>query len=64
MNGYCDKFSRDYVEMDVAEAHIYMRHHKGAKLEYFYVSNVVYHKFTNGAISYTLKGENINVMLE
>ena len=28
------------------------------------VSNVIYHKFSHGAISYTLNGENVNVMLE
>ena len=28
------------------------------------VSNVTYHKFSHGAISYMLNGENVNVMLE
>ena len=41
-----------------------MRRHQGAKVEHFDVSNVIYHKFSHGAISYTLKGENVNVMLE
>ena len=27
-------------------------------------SNVIYHKFSHGAAFYTLKGENVNVMLE
>ena len=41
-----------------------MRHHQGAKVEHFDVSNVIYHKFSNGGVSYTLNGENVNVMLE
>ena len=39
-----------------------MRRHQGAKVEHFDVSNVIYHKF--GAVSYTLNGKNVNVMLE
>ena len=27
-------------------------------------SNVIYHKFSHGAVSYTLNGENVYVMLE
>ena len=46
------------------EAHVYMRRHQGAKVEHFDVSNVIYHKFSHGAVSYTLSGENVNVMLE
>ena len=46
------------------EAHVYMRRHQGAKVERFDVSNVTYHKFSHGAVSYTLNGENVNVMLE
>ena len=41
-----------------------MRRHQGAKVEHFDVSNVIYHKFSHGAISFTLNGENVNVMLE
>ena len=29
-----------------------------------HVNNVIYHKFSHGAVSYTLNGENVNVMLE
>ena len=47
-----------------AEARVYMRRHQDAKLKYFYVSNVIYHKFSYGAVSYTLNRENVNVMLE
>ena len=46
------------------EAHVYMRRHQGAKFEHFDVSNVIYHKFSHGAVSYMLNVENVNVMLE
>ena len=46
------------------EAHVCMRRHQGAKVEHFDFSNVIYHKFSYGAVSYTLNGENVNVMLE
>ena len=41
-----------------------MRHHQGAKVKHFDVSNVIYHEFSHGAVSYTLNGENVNVILE
>ena len=41
-----------------------MRRHQGAKVEHFDVSNVIYHKFSHGAVSYTRNGENVNIMLE
>ena len=41
-----------------------MRRHQGLKVEHFDVSNVIYHRFSHGAVSYTLNGENVNVMLE
>ena len=46
------------------EAHVYMRRHQGAKVKHFDVSNVIYYKFSHGAVSNTLNGENVNVMLE
>ena len=45
------------------EGHVYMRSHQGAKVKHFDIS-VIYHKFSHGAVSYTLNGENVNVMLE
>ena len=48
----------------LTEAHVYMRRHQGEKVEHFDVSNVIYHKFSHGAVSYMLNGENVNVMLE
>ena len=67
MQGYCDIFSKAYFEADVNRStclHVYMRRHQGAKVEHFDVSNVIYHKFSHGAVSYTLSSENVNVMLE
>ena len=46
------------------EVHVYMRRHQGAKVEHFDVSNVIYHKFSYGGVSYSLNGENVNDMLE
>ena len=37
---------------------------QGAKFEHFDVSNVIYHIFSHGAVSFTINGLNINVMLE
>ena len=45
-------------------AHVYMQRHQGAKVKDFDVSNVIYHKIPHGAVSCTLNGENVNVMLE
>ena len=36
---------------------VYIRRHQGAKVEHFNVSNVIYHKFSHGIVSYTLTGE-------
>ena len=44
------------------EAHVYMRRHQGAKVEHFDISNVIYHKFSHGAVSYTLNKENVNIV--
>ena len=43
------------------EAHVYMRHHQGAKVENF---DIIYQKFSHGAGFYTINGENVNVLLE
>ena len=64
MQGYCDIFLRIILKRTSTEAHVYMRRHQDAKVEHFDVSNVIYHKFSHGAISYTLIGENVNVTLE
>ena len=65
MQGYCDVFFlRIILKRTSTEAHVYMRRHQSAKFEHFDVSNVIYNKFSQGAISYRLNGENVNVMLE
>ena len=64
MQGYCDIFLWIILKRTSTEAHVYMRRHQGAKVEHFDVSNVIYHKFSHGAVSYMLNGENVNVILE
>ena len=50
----------DYFEADVARSkNVYIRRHQGAKVEHFAVSNVIYHKFSHGVVSYTLNGETL-----
>ena len=60
MQGYCDVFVRIISKRTSTEA--YIRCHQGAKFEHFDVSNVIYHKFSHGAVSYTLHEKNVNVM--
>ena len=64
MQRYCDIFLWTILKRMLSEAHVYMQRHQGAEVENFDVSNVIYHRFSHGAISYTLNGENVNVMLE
>ena len=62
MQRYCDIFSKDYFEADVDRSTCL--HATPSKVEHFDVSNVIYHKFSHGAVFYTLNGENVNIMLE
>ena len=64
MQGHCDVFLRIILKRTSTEAHVYMRRHQGAKVEHFDVSNEIYQKFSHGGVSYTLNGENLDVMLE
>ena len=48
----------------LTEENVYMRRHQDEKVKHFDVSKVTYHKFSHGTVSYTLNGENVNVMLE
>ena len=64
MQGYCEVFLRIIFKSTSTKAHVYMRRYQGAKFEHFDVSDVIYHKFSHGADSYTLNGKNVNVMLE
>ena len=57
-------FLRIILKRTSTEAHVYIRCHQGAKVEHSDVSNVIYHKFSHGAVSYTLNGENVNAMFE
>ena len=64
MQGNYVCFLRTILKQTSTEAHVYMRRHQGAKVKHFDVNNVIYHKFSYGAVSYALNGENVNVMLE
>ena len=65
MQRYCDVFFlQTFLKRMSIEAHVYMRRHLGAKFEHFDISNMVYHKFSQGAVSCMLNGENVKVMLE
>ena len=64
MQGYCDIFLRIILKPTSTEAHVYMRRHQGVKVEHFDVSNMIYHKFSHGAVSYMLNEENVSVKLE
>ena len=64
MQGHCDIFLRILLKRTSTEARVYMRRHQGAKVEHFDISNMIYQRFSHGTVSYTLNGENVNVMLE
>ena len=64
MQGYCDFFLQIILKRTSTEAHVYIQPHQGVKVEHFEVSNLIYHKFSHGDISYTLNGETVNIMLE
>ena len=57
-------FRRTILKRTSTEARVYMRRHQDAKVKHFDVSNVIYHKFSHGAVYNKLSGENDNVMLE
>ena len=48
-------FSTDYFEEDVDRSTCLHATSSCAKVELFDVSNVIYHKFSHGGVSYTLK---------
>ena len=65
MQAYCDVFFLQIIfKWTSTEAHVYMQRHQGGKVKHSDVSNMIYHKFSHGTLSYTLIGENLNVMLE
>ena len=57
-------FLRIILKRTSTEALVYMRCHQGATVKHFDVSNVIYHKFSHGAVFYTLNGKFVNIMLE
>ena len=60
-------FSTDYFEADVDRSTVKFTCDviKTRKLNTYYdVSNVIYHKFSHGAVTFTLNRENVIVMLE
>ena len=56
-------FLRIILKRMSTEAHVYMRRRQGVKVKHLDLSNMIYHKFSHSIISYTLNGENVNVML-
>ena len=58
------RFSKDYFQTDVDRSKFYTRRRQGAKCKQHDISDVIYYKLSHGAASYTLNGENVNVMLE
>ena len=65
MQGYCDDFFLRIIwKRTSTEARINMRRHQAAKFEHFDVSNVIYHKFSHGAVSYRLNVKDVNFVLE
>ena len=61
MQGYCDVFSTDYFDADIYRNTFTC---DVINVEHSDASNVIYQKFSHGAVSYTLNEEDINVMLE
>ena len=57
-------FLRIILKRTLTEAHVYMGRHQGAKCKHIDVSDVIYHKFSHDATSYTLNGENVSVTFE
>ena len=51
----------DYFKMDIDRSTC-LHATLSTKVKHFEVSNVIYHKFSRGAVSYTLNRENVNVM--
>ena len=48
-------FLRIILKRTSTEAQVYMRRHQDAEVKHFDVNNVIYHKFSHGAVSYTVR---------
>ena len=57
-------FLRIILKRTSTEAYVYMRRRRDTKVRHVDISNVIYHKFSHGPVSYTLNGENVNIKLE
>ena len=64
MQGYCDVYKWTIFKWKSPEVKCLHPTSSMREMCTSSVSNVIYHKFSHGAASYTLKGKNINVMLE
>ena len=54
----------DYFELHVARSQCLHPTSSSCEMCTLSVSNVIYHKFSYGAVFYTLNGKNVNLMLE
>ena len=64
MQGYGDVYKGTILKQTLPE--VKYLHPTSSRREMFMssVSNMIYHKFSHGAVFYTLNGKNVNVMLE
>ena len=46
------------------QKNVYMQRHQGVKCKHLDIRDMIYHKFSHSAASYTLSGENVNVMIK
>ena len=54
--------SIDYFEADVDRSTCLLATSSSVKVDHYDVSNVIYHKFSHGTVSYTLDGKNVNML--
>ena len=64
MQGYCDVYKWTILKRTSPEVKCLHPTSSRREMCTLSVSNVIYHKFSHGAAFYTLKGENVNVVLE
>ena len=64
MQGYCDVYKWTILKRTSPEVKCLHPTSSRREMCTSSVSNVIYHKFSHGAAFYTLKGKNVNVMLE
>ena len=64
MQGYCDVYKWTILKRTSPEVKCLHPTSSSREMCMSSVSNVIYHKFSHGAVSYTLNRENVYVMLE